>query len=90
MPYVEKVERVTLEMTHQAESAGELNYLLSLNMLDYLDRHGLSYSTLNTIVGAIESAKDEFQQRVVRPYEAKALERNGDLPQYERWSKVIS
>lgn len=89
MPYVLPTERVALEMTHQAETAGELNYLLSLVMLDYLDRHGLSYGTLNTIVGAVESAKDEFQERIVRPYERQAMIRNGDLPQFERWKGVI-
>ena len=42
MPYVPTDRRVGLELTRHAETQGELNYLLSLDALDYLDRHGLS------------------------------------------------
>lgn len=37
------------------------------------------YSTFNDIIGALEAAKIEFYDRIVRPYEDKAIKRNGDI-----------
>jgi hypothetical protein len=90
MPYVKKPKRVELEMFRHAESAGDLNYLITLDMLDYLDRHGLSYNTLNEIVGAVSSALAEFQRRVVGTYEDTKIRSNGDLDQYDRWRREIA
>lgn len=90
MPYIDKKDRVPLEMTRHAKTPGELNYLLTLTMLDYLDHHKLSYKVLNEIIGAAESAKREFQRRVVDPYEADKMRQNDDLPQYAHWRRVIA
>lgn len=82
MPYVLQNRRVALELTRHAETQGELNYLLTLEMLDYLDRHGLSYDTLNEIVGAATLATQEFIRRIVNAYEDGKIVTNGDLSQY--------
>ena len=37
------------------------------------------YSTFNDIIGALECAKIEFYDRIVRGYEDKAIKRNGDI-----------
>lgn len=60
-------------------SEGELNFCFTVLALDYLERAGLSYATLNAIIGAFEQAKDEFQRRVVHPYEDQKKEINGDV-----------
>jgi hypothetical protein len=60
-------------------TAGELNYLLTTELLRYLSLKGLSYQTINDIIGALEGAKSEFQRRVVGPYEDTKMEENGDL-----------
>lgn len=90
MPYVDKTRRVGLELTRHAESQGELNYLLTLDMLDYLDRHGLSYSTLNDIAGAAALALQEFVRRIVNEYEDGKIESNGDLSQFAYWKEHMS
>lgn len=89
MPYVAKADRVGLELSHHATTPGELNYLLSITVLDYLERQGLSYTSCNDIIGAFESAKREFQHRVVDPFEASKMRSNGDLEQYDHWRRVI-
>lgn len=89
MPYVLGNRRVALELTRHAESRGELNFLLTIDMLDYLDRHGLSYDTLNDIVGAAELAKQEFIRRVVNLYEDNKIASNGDLSQLAYWKEYL-
>lgn len=66
-------------MQEDPETAGELNYAITLELIAYLDSHGLCYDTINDILGAIEAAKLEFVRRVVNPYEDAAIKRNGDL-----------
>ena len=76
MPYIAKELRHTAERTPL--NAGELNFALTRLLLDYLDRRGLSYATLNECVGALECCKQEFVRRVVNPYESDKCAQNGD------------
>jgi hypothetical protein len=61
------------------ENAGELNYVLTKVVLQYLGGHGLSYTTLNDISGALTESLAEFRRRVIVPYEDSAILRNGDI-----------
>jgi len=80
MPYIKQDRREQLQDdTTQAETPGELNYLFSLISQDYVDNKGLSYSTINDIVGALEGAKLEFYRRVAVPYENQKIHDNGDV-----------
>lgn len=58
---------------------GELNYGFSCLIDQYMAVKGLSYQTINDIVGALEGAKLEFYRRIAVPYEEKKLEENGDV-----------
>lgn len=64
------------------KNSGELNYVLTTVILAYLGDKGIRYATMNDIVGALDSAKAEFQRRVVNPYEAQkaydVASQNGD------------
>jgi hypothetical protein len=77
MPYIAKKER--LRAAHSPETAGELNYQITLEVQDFVQRIGLSYQTINDVVGALEGAKAEFQRRVVGPYEDTKIATNGDV-----------
>lgn len=85
MPYIKKEDRKLARISFEdrnfkgAETPGELNYLITELCIGYLGNHGLSYSTCNDIVGALDSAKMEFYRRVVVPYEDKKIEENGDV-----------
>ena len=87
MPYITHDERTRLDVVTGAidaaitdkTSAGELNYLVSHLAKAYIGAKGMRYEHLNAAVGALESAKAEFQRRVVAPYEDKKIVENGDV-----------
>ena len=83
MPYIEKHKRPLytfgLDQMASIDTPGDLNYIFTWLIIDYINTHGLRYSTLNDIVGALICAKDEFTRRVVVPYEDRAIGRNGDI-----------
>lgn len=85
MPYISQSQResnATAGRNGQQPymaNPGELNYELTLKIKVYLEDHGLSYHTLNDIIGALEGAKMEFYRRVVAPYEDTKIKMNGDV-----------
>ena len=80
MPYISVIDKFQLDNHERGiKVAGELNYTITMLMLDYWKAHGSRYQQINDIVGALECAKLEFYARLARPYEDKAIERNGDV-----------
>lgn len=86
MPYIEKKRRKYIEeqIFHEGcfpvlETAGELNFFISILLINYINDNGLRYQTINDIVGAVDGSLREFQRRVVGPYEDKKIKENGDL-----------
>ena len=80
MPYIKQERRK--EMSNDggnAETAGELNYQITIVCKDYVEHKGLSYATINDIIGALEGAKQEFYRRVAAPYEDQKIKENGDI-----------
>jgi hypothetical protein len=77
MPYI----------THEAKNevafvgpktAGELNYLLTKTVLEYLGKKP-NYQLFNDALGALEGCKLELYRRKVAPYEDIKIEQNGDV-----------
>lgn len=80
MPYITTEERkVLLEGLQDAETPGQLNYIFTSIIAQYLKDKGLRYQTINDIYGALEGAKLEFSRRVVNGYEDGKLKENGDV-----------
>jgi len=86
MPYVTPEIREVLEESVNlsdlgagAAEPGELNYVITRVVLGYMKQHGLCYDTINDIVGVLHSVCDEFQRRVVGPYEDVKILQNGDV-----------
>jgi hypothetical protein len=77
MPYIKQEDR--LGPTMIAETPGELNYLISTLINEYILREGLNYATLNSIVGVLECAKLELYRRIAAPYEDEKCDENGDV-----------
>lgn len=75
MPYITKQEEGILE----AENAGELNFLITELIIDYMKKHGVQYKYINDVIGALEGSKAEFYRRIVIPYEDTKLAVNGDV-----------
>jgi hypothetical protein len=82
MPYIKQDDRRVIDIVLDVpvmSNAGELNYVLTKVVKDYLEQFGISYQTMNDIVGALDGAKVEFQRRIVAPYEDKKIKQNGDV-----------
>lgn len=80
MPYVEKYDRDRLDFyITNIESCGELNYIFTKLIVEYVKYHGKSYQTCNDVVGALDNAKDEFRRRIQHPYEDYKIKSNGDV-----------
>ena len=60
-------------------NAGELNFLVTYIVNDYLKTYGESYGTYNEIVGVLECCKLEFYRRAVAAYEDEKIVENGDV-----------
>lgn len=85
MPYIRAAAREyfnkMLEELHHCAIAdsGELNYLITELILNYHVNHRKCYQTMNDVVGALESAKAEYQRRIVGPYEDHKIVENTDV-----------
>lgn len=78
MPYITSEAKGRLATT-VPRTAGELNFKLTMEIIEYLIINGLSYQTCNDIVGALDNCKDEFKRRVQNSYEDRKIEENGDV-----------
>ena len=56
-----------------------MNFALTKMIQFYLSCKGVSYSSFNDVIGALEACKLEFYRRVVSPYEDNKIIENGDV-----------
>lgn len=86
MPYLaSKQRRRELDAGARPVDGAELNYCISRLADGFVADHGLAYHTLEEIVGAMESAKAEFQRRIVGPYEETKLKDHGEVYEEAAW-----
>ena len=80
MPYIKKEDRARLAVDpSDIQTAGELNYYVTMVIQRYVRNKGLCYQTINDITGALENCKLEFYRRVVSSYEQEKIKSNGDV-----------
>jgi hypothetical protein len=77
MPYIKEEHRERARKW--PTNAGELNYQLTMFVLEYLATYGHTYDNMNEIVGTLENVKHEFQRRVMDIYENIKCHDNGDV-----------
>lgn len=82
MPYIDQERRTRVDAYGYPNNAGELNYVLTMIVADYVAKKGQSYQTFNDISGAMTEALAEFRRRVIVPYEEGKIKENGDLDVY--------
>ncbi len=82
MPYItperRRVNKLNLSEL-EMRTSGELTYLISVLMNEYLKRTGKSYGTMSVVRACAQDASDEFYRRVMLPYENCKLAENGDV-----------
>lgn len=92
MPYIEEEKRkeyvtnsilptrggIAVNLAFHAKNGGQLNYMISLAISEWIRLNGLNYKNCETIMGMLEIVKAEFVERVVIPYEKVKAKENGD------------
>ncbi len=79
MPYIEQARRKALINGAAPQDVGELNYIITGIILEFLTRRGVQYKTMNDILGVLDAVAREFDRRVVADYEKLKREENGDV-----------
>lgn len=81
MPYIRKFmgARDYLIAGLVPDCSGELNFLFTHHINEFLKSQGLNYSNINEAIGALECAKLELYRRIAAPYEDTKIAENGDV-----------
>ena len=79
MPYVTNNDRIRLDNGGEAQTPGELNYVITKTVDAYLNQTQRNYASFNEVIGVLESAKLELYRRVVAQYEDTKIAENGDV-----------
>lgn len=88
MPYIKQDRRKLFEeeiaslhkkFIDNNGSAGDLNYIITMLLKAYLDQHGQSYETYNSIIGCLESCKQEYYRKSIAGYEDLKEKMNGSV-----------
>ena len=79
MPYIVETARELLDDGGLPDNAGEMNYVISTLIDDYLQEYGKNYANINEVIGVLECAKLELYRRIAAPYEDEKNETNGDV-----------
>ena len=81
MPYIKQEIRDQLDpdLTISPTNEGEMNYVITDILDDYLSAYGLNYANVNALVGVLECAKLELYRRIAAPYEDEKIQENGDV-----------
>lgn len=79
MPYLEKAVRASMDEGRAPTKGGELNYLITKLVDSFLMGKGLSYSSINEAMGALECAKLELYRCIAAPYEDHKARENGEV-----------
>ena len=86
MPYIPQTQRNDIHCDLMVdgidwvpENAGELNFLVSTFIANYIRNCGLKYAVVNEMIGALECAKMELNRVVIGPYEDLKIQENGPV-----------
>lgn len=67
---------------------GDLNYVIS-RLIGAAFLNDTRYHTIARVTGVLDNVKAEFYRRLGVPYENEAIEKNGDIPEFERTQAMI-
>jgi hypothetical protein len=86
MPYIKPEQRQLVELQLESsgldfvpKNAGELNYVITVFIDNYIRSQGENYANYNAMIGALECCKQEYYRTIVGPYEDQKIDENGDV-----------
>jgi hypothetical protein len=65
------------------QNAGDLNFLVTCFIDNYILEHGVRYANVNEMIGALECCKLELYRILIAPYEDVKIAENGGVYQAE-------
>jgi hypothetical protein len=93
MPYINDEERRTelvgTSVVAIPKDVCELNFVLTTGVLNYLKSQGLSYTSLNGVMGVLDCMKFEIFGRLLSHIETMALVQNGDLEGFKGFDTIL-
>ena len=82
MPYIKQEQRDQISpavVNFCPENAGDLNYVITVMIDNYIRNYGENYANYNEMIGALECCKLEYYRRGISPYEDEKIKENGDV-----------
>lgn len=79
MPYLNEGVRSSIRDGRVPDKPGELNYAMSQLIKGYIAERGLSYTSINDVIGVLACLSMEFYRRLAAPYENTKISENGDV-----------
>jgi len=84
MPYITKDRRNKFngsieELATKIETSGDLNYCISKLLHLLVEKNGMKYETVNSLMGTLDCVGKEFYRTIAVPYEKKKIIENGGL-----------
>ncbi|MFA5166489.1 MAG: hypothetical protein WC449_04335 [Candidatus Paceibacterota bacterium] len=95
-PHIEAIAQAISEQTKETKDelslAGMVNYVCTrIALLSFRKVLGkFRYKWIALFTGILENIKQEFHDRVVKPYEAEANWKHGDLPEFIQAAKDLN
>jgi hypothetical protein len=79
MPYVKREAKEALAAGVPIETPGNLTYLIQQLLKRYWKNSPQNYQAIAEILGSLQGARFDFEQRIVKDYERLKLKANGDV-----------
>lgn len=84
MPYIKQENRTPFLSSSEflgksAKSPGELNYIFTKIIYEYLNSRGINYSNINEVIGVLECCKLELYRKIAVTYEDQKELENGKI-----------
>lgn len=78
-----------LQSVPTGKTKGAFNYFVTRLLLEtfWRTKGQVGYTSLSDGVRVLRDIANEIERRILNPYEDKAIEKNGDLPEFERLLK---
>jgi hypothetical protein len=86
MPYIPQTRRDEIQdeldidsLNWKPQNAGDLNFVMTCFIDNYILEHGVRYANVNEMIGALECCKLELYRMLIAPYEDVKIAENGGV-----------
>lgn len=93
MPYINPNRAAELAKSHHLDfdeplKPGDIAWAVSEDVAAYLEQNGVSFETLNAMVGVLENVKNELHSRLIDSYERAKRNSGGADPFIELMQRL--